>query len=160
MGAEYDAEVTVDRSGNAMADGGFSVTLRDLARLGQLWLQGGRLLERQIVPGDWVSDTRFADDACRRAFLASPEAARALCPPLDQACRPLGHYRNQWWVLDPGRGVLLAAGIYGQYLYVDVSAGVVLAKLSSLPTPLDLEVSADCLAAFAAVTQQLAGPSG
>lgn len=160
MGAEYDAEVTVDRSGNAMADGGFSVTLRDLARLGQLWLQGGRLLERQIVPGDWVSDTRFADDACRRAFLASPEAARALCPPLNQACRPLGHYRNQWWVLDPGRGVLLAAGIYGQYLYVDVSAGVVLAKLSSLPTPLDLEVSADCLAAFAAVTQQLAGPSG
>jgi CubicO group peptidase (beta-lactamase class C family) len=156
LGAEYDAEVTVDRSGNPMADGGFSVTLRDLARLGQLWLQGGRVLERQIVPGDWVSDTRYADDACRRAFLASPEAARALCPPLDQACRPLGHYRNQWWVLDPGRGTLLAAGIYGQYLYIDVAAGVVLAKMSSLPDPLDLEVSADSLAAFAAVSERLA----
>ncbi len=156
MGAEYDAEVTVDRSGNPMADGGFSVALRDLARLGQLWLQGGRVLERQVVPGDWVSDTRFADDACRRAFLASPEAARALCPPLNQACRPLGHYRNQWWVLDPGRGTLLAAGIYGQYLYIDVAAGVVLAKVSSLPDPLDLEVSADSLAAFAAVTERLA----
>ena len=89
--------------------------------------------------------------------MASPEAARALCPPLEQACQPLGHYRNQWWVLDPGRGTLLAAGIYGQYLYVDVSAGVVLAKLSSLPDPLDLEVSADTLAAFAAVTERLAG---
>ena len=156
MGAEYDAEVTVDRSGNPVADGGFSVTLRDLARLGQLWLQGGSLLGRQVVPADWVSDTRFADDACRRAFLASPEAAHALCPPLDQACLPLGHYRNQWWVLDPRRGTLLAAGIYGQYLYVDVAAGVVLAKLSSLPDPLDLEVSADSLAAFAAVTERLA----
>jgi CubicO group peptidase (beta-lactamase class C family) len=156
IGAEYDAEVTVDRSGNAMADGGFCVTLRDLARLGQLWLQGGYALGRQIVPGDWVSDTRFADDVCRRTFLASPAAARSLCPPMDQACRPLGHYRNQWWVLDPGRGTLLAAGIYGQYLYVDVSAGVVLAKMSSLPDPLDLGVSADCLAAFAAITERLA----
>jgi CubicO group peptidase (beta-lactamase class C family) len=156
MGAEYDAEVTVDRAGNPMADGGFSVTLRDLARLGQLWLQGGCVLGRQIVPYDWVGDTRFADDVCRRIFLASPEAARALCPPLDPACEPLGHYRNQWWVLDPSRGTLLAAGIYGQYLYIDISAGVVLAKLSSLPDPLDLEVSADSLAAFAAVTERLA----
>ena len=115
------------------------------------------MLGRQVVPYDWVSDTRFADDACRRTFLASPGAPRALCPPLHQACEPLGHYRNQWWVLDPGRGTLLAAGIYGQYLYIDVSAEVVLAKMSSLPDPLDLEVSADSLAAFAAVTERLAG---
>ena len=59
-------------------------------------------------------------------------------------------------MLDPGRGALLAAGIHGQYLYIDVSAQVVLAKLSSLPDPLDLEVSAASLAAFAAVTQRLA----
>jgi CubicO group peptidase (beta-lactamase class C family) len=157
MGAEHDAEITVDRHGNPMADGGFSVTLRDLARLGQLWLQGGCVLGRQIVPYAWVGDTRFADDACRRTFLASPEAARALCPPVHRACQPLGHYRNQWWVLDPGRGTLLAAGIYGQYLYIDVSAQVVLAKMSSLPDPLDLEVSADSLAAFAAVTERLTG---
>jgi len=85
----------------------------------------------------------------------SPQAADALCPPAEQACRPLGHYRDQWWVLDPDRGVLLAAGIYGQYLYVDMSAGVVLAKLSSLPEPLDVEVSADTLTAFAAVVAAL-----
>ena len=60
-------------------------------------------------------------------------------------------------MLDPGRGALLAAGIYGQYLYIDVSAQVVLAKMSSLPDPLDLEVSAASLAAFAAVTERLAG---
>ena len=36
MGAEFDAEITVDARGNAMADGGMSCTLRDLARFGQL----------------------------------------------------------------------------------------------------------------------------
>ena len=34
MGAEFDAEVTVDGHGNAMADGGVCATLRDLARFG------------------------------------------------------------------------------------------------------------------------------
>ena len=42
MGAEDDAEVTVDGHGNAMADGGVSCTLRDLARFGLLLLRGGR----------------------------------------------------------------------------------------------------------------------
>ena len=31
MGAEFDAEITVDAHGNAMADGGVCATLRDLA---------------------------------------------------------------------------------------------------------------------------------
>ena len=104
----------------------------------------------------WVSDTRFADAECRRTFLASPEAASP-CAPRSAGLPPAGHYRNQWWVLDPG-GVLLAAGIYGQYLYVDVAADVVLAKLSSLPSPLDIDVSADTLSAFAAVAARLRAP--
>ena len=41
IGAEHDAEITVDRHGNALSDGGISVTLRDLARFGQLYLLGG-----------------------------------------------------------------------------------------------------------------------
>src|SRR5579862_6315750 len=34
MGAEFDAEVTLDAHGNPMADGGISATLRDLGRFG------------------------------------------------------------------------------------------------------------------------------
>ena len=49
---------------------------------------------------------------------------------------------------------MMASGIFGQYVYVDITANVVIAKLSSLPDPLDLEVSADSLAAFAAVTER------
>jgi CubicO group peptidase (beta-lactamase class C family) len=156
VGAEDDAEVTVDRCGNAMTDGGISVTLRDLARFGQLYLQGGCALGRQVVPSSWVADTRYADEACRRTFLASEEAAESMCAPAQQACYPKGHYRNQWWVLDPKWGVMMGSGIFGQYVYVDATANVVLAKLSSLPDPLDLHVAADTLSAFAAVSGRLA----
>jgi CubicO group peptidase (beta-lactamase class C family) len=155
LGAEDDAEVTVDRHGNPMTDGGISVTLRDLARFGQLYLQGGSTLGSQVVPAWWVADTRYADEDCRTAFLASEEAAESMCAPAQQACYPKGHYRNQWWVLDPQRGVMMGSGIFGQYVYVDTTANVVLAKLSSLPDPLDLHVAADTLSAFAAVSFRL-----
>jgi CubicO group peptidase (beta-lactamase class C family) len=157
IGAEYDAEITVDRHGNAMSDGGFSVTLRDLARFGSLYLWGGCLNGRQVLPAAWVADTRFADPACREVFLASLEPAHAELSPAHQACASRGHYRNQWWVLDPGAGVMMGSGIYGQYVYVDAARDVVLAKLSSLPRPLDPTVSADALSAFASLAAHLEG---
>ena len=73
--------------------------------------------------------------------------------PAQQACAPLGHYRNQWWVLDPGAGVMMGSGIYGQYVYVDAARDVVLAKLSSLPRPLDPTIAADTLSAFASLAR-------
>ncbi len=57
MGAEFDAEITVDRLGNPMADGGVSATLRDLARFGLLFLRRGRAGGRQVVPV--VVDRRY-----------------------------------------------------------------------------------------------------
>ena len=57
MGAEFDAEITVDRQGNPMADGGVSATLRDLARFGLLFLRRGRAGRRQVVPV--VVDRRY-----------------------------------------------------------------------------------------------------
>jgi CubicO group peptidase (beta-lactamase class C family) len=155
VGAEYDAEITVDRHGNAMSDGGISVTLRDLARFGQLCLLGGSLHGQQILPATWLDDTRFADESCRSTFLASQEAAGAASSPAQQACAPLGHYRNQWWVLDPGAGIMMGSGIYGQYIYLDAARDVVLAKLSSLPRPLDPTIAADTLRAFACLATHL-----
>ena len=111
-----------------MSDGGISVTLRDLARFGQLYLREGSRDGRQVLPAAWVADTRLADEACRRIFLAAQEDAHAAGSPAQQACAPLGHYRNQWWVLDPASGVMMGSGIYGQYVYVDAARDVVLAS--------------------------------
>ena len=50
MGAEFDAEITVDSHGNPMADGGICVTLRDAARFGQLYLRRGQREGKKVVP--------------------------------------------------------------------------------------------------------------
>ena len=145
LGAEQDAHITVDRSGNPMTDGGMSVTLRDLGRFGIMYLRRGQWNAREIVPAAWVDDTLRADDACRDAFARSESVQRY----------PQGHYRNQWWVPDGAAGILLAAGIYGQYIYLDARADVAIVKLSTLPFALDIGVSADHLRAFAAVVAAL-----
>jgi CubicO group peptidase (beta-lactamase class C family) len=141
MGAEADAEVTVDPRGFPVADGGICVTLRDLARFGQLILEDGR----SVVPAAWIADTLRGGEDSKEAF-AADEHAEDL---------PGGHYRNQWWV-PAGGGVLLGWGIHGQFLYVDRDAGVVAVKLSTWPTPLDEDQRAATLATFQAIVQDLA----
>jgi CubicO group peptidase (beta-lactamase class C family) len=148
IGAEQDAEITVDRHGCALADGGMSAALRDLGRFGQMILEGGRVDGEQIVPVEWIEDTRRGgDDASRSAFGRSDEGAK----------RPRWSYRNKWWVLDPDRGTIAALGIHGQTIYVDPEAELVGVKLSTWPVadedPLwDLELDA-----FAAIGRELSG---
>ena len=145
LGAEQDARITVDRHGNPMTDGGMCGTLRDLGRFGLMYLRRGQWNAAQIAPAAWVDDTLLADDECRAAFARSDSAQRY----------PRGHYRNQWWVPDGAAGILLAAGIYGQYLYLDAGADIAIVKLSTLPFALDLDVSGDHVRAFAAVAAAL-----
>jgi CubicO group peptidase (beta-lactamase class C family) len=145
IGAEHDAEITIHR-GITLPDGGMCVTLRDLARFGLLNLREGRVGERQVVPREWVLDSRHGDDASRQAFENSDRADE----------RPGWLYRNQWWVIDPERGISTALGIHGQFAYINPPAGVVCVKLSTWPEALDLEKSGICLAAFAAIAEWLA----
>src|SRR5690606_5744822 len=63
MGARGAAYVTVDRVGMARAAGGVCMTTRDLARLGQLVLDGGRNRDGvQVVPQGWIEDMRSNGD--------------------------------------------------------------------------------------------------
>ena len=156
LGAGYDAEITVDRHGYPMTDGGLSMTLRDLARFGQLYLQSGCWDGHQVVPAAWVNDTRYGDDDCRRAFAASEDARRlGFCDPADVECYTKAHYRNHWWVLDPQLGVLLASGIYGQTVYVNMFANAVVVLLCSQPEPFDNDDAGDVLQACAAMASAL-----
>jgi CubicO group peptidase (beta-lactamase class C family) len=124
MGAEFDAEITVDAHGNPMADGGICVTLRDLARFGQLYLQRGVADGRVVVPAAWIDDTiRGAPDGAQ-AFTAGGQAGHP----------PGAHYRNCWWVWEPAVPFYQASGINGQAVYVHVPSQTVVAKLSTWPT--------------------------
>ena len=64
---------------------------------------------------------------------------------------PGGMYRNQMWFPSARRDVLLALGIHGQMIYVNRSAGVVAAKVSSWATPQDPAKLLGTIAAFDAV---------
>ncbi|MDP9301200.1 MAG: beta-lactamase family protein [Actinomycetota bacterium] len=124
MGAEDDAEVTVDGHGNAMADGGICCTLRDLARFGLLILRGGRRSNEQVIPRAWIKDTLTADPEVSAAFAAAPDAAEF----------PVGsYYRNQFWVIDPRGPIFMASGINGQTVLIHGPADVVVAKFSTWP---------------------------
>ena len=145
LGAERDAEISLDGHGHPVADGGISVTLRDLGRFGQAYLQDGFVNGVQVVPADWVRDCRHGDDEAVAAFAASDSAERY----------PHGLYRDQWWVVDRRRGVLLASGIHGQAVYVDPPSQTVVAKLSTWPEALDLRRATDTVRAFAAIAARL-----
>jgi CubicO group peptidase (beta-lactamase class C family) len=120
MGAEFDAEITVDRHGNALADGGMCATLRDVARFGQLFLPG----TGSVVPQAWVEDT----------VRGAPDGAYAFVASGDQSGYPAGaHYRNYWWVREPAVPFFHASGINGQHVFVDGPSQTVIVKLSSWP---------------------------
>jgi len=144
MGAETDASVTVSADRFAVADGGISVSLRDLARFGRLVLDDGVAQGRQIVPAQWLADTLAGDDDARAAFAQDEHSAEL----------PGGHYRNQWWV-PPGRQVLLGLGIHGQFLFVDRGTDTVIALLSTWPTPLDAGRHRTAIDAFVATAHAL-----
>ncbi|HEX5190953.1 MAG TPA: serine hydrolase [Streptosporangiaceae bacterium] len=147
MGAEYDAEITLDRRGNAMADGGVSATLRDLARFGLLYLNRGLAGDRQVVPGWWVDDT----------VRGAPDGPRAFAEGDDRAGYPEGgHYRNCWWVREPALPFYHGSGINGQGVFVHGPSQTVVAKLSTWPVAWSDELYGQTIACVRAITGALA----
>jgi CubicO group peptidase (beta-lactamase class C family) len=156
MGAEHDAEITVDSRGNPLADGGLSATLRDAGRIGQLALQRGRAGQgggagdgvggRQVVPAEWLDDTIAGALDGPEAFAQGDGA---------NGYPPGAHYRNCWWVTDPELPMFNAAGINGQHIIVHVPSQTVVVKLSSWPDPLNSRLRRATVAAVTAIAEAL-----
>ncbi len=126
MGAQASAYITVDRLNAPRCAGGICTTILDLARVGQLLVDGGRRSGAAIIPAEWIDDVFTCGDqqAWRDGDLASYFGDRQI------------HYRDQWYVLRD-RGIAFGFGVYGQNLFVDPTNEIVIAKVSSQPAPLD-----------------------
>ncbi len=85
--------------------------------------QDGMAPGGRVVPAAWVRDTIHGGDRGQWARGDFPELL------------PGGAYRNQWY--RSARNWFCAIGIHGQWLWVDPTSRVVLAKTSSLPEPSD-----------------------
>lgn len=148
MGAEFDAEITCDRVGSAVHDGGISAATRDVARFGQLLLDDGRAGGAPVVPEGWLQQARSLTPDIRSAFSSSDS----------EPFLTGGWYHNQFWfVPGPSGDVQLCLGIHGQMVLVDRATRTVAVKLSSWPTAQDPAHLLDTIRAFTAAGRHLAG---
>jgi len=99
-----------DVQGRVDGYGGLSLTSRDLLRLGQLVLQGGRWEKQQLVPDGWIN---HATQGVVDAYIWMEGIPR---------------YGLMWWVAEEaGHTVWYATGYGGQYLAVVPDAELVVA---------------------------------
>ena len=112
LGFERAPIYMTDGENVAFALGGLNLTTRDYAKFGQMFLQGGEFGGKQVIPSEWVkaSTTHSAPNINDRGT----------------------GYGYQWWVPmpqeGPNKGDFTAVGIYGQYVYVNLARGIVIAK--------------------------------
>ncbi|MEO1493998.1 MAG: serine hydrolase [Pseudomonadota bacterium] len=143
IGAECPGYITVDRLGAPRAAGGVCVTVRDLARLGQMMVEGGG----GVVPEAWLDDIAAVGDMA--AWEAGSMADHFPGQPV--------HYRSKWYCLRDQGPLVMATGIHGQNLLVDRSRELVLARVSSHPLPVYTPGKTMVLALFAAIRERICG---
>lgn len=127
LGAEHEASLMLDLQGTEVSFAGLSACARDLARVGQLLLQGGRWQGRQLLPASVVADLLQGGDPAAFAAGGFPQINPA---------REGWSYRSQWWVRPAPQRLLCATGAFGQRLMVAPEDELVLVLFSSHPSPL------------------------
>ena len=133
MGAQQDADLMLDKRQTPMYSGGMAATLRDTAKFGLLWLNGGAGNGKQIIPAAFVQDTRHGSKDMQDAFINS--AAPNNKHFFGLMASPGKMYKNQTWNLDENRGTVLMYGAGGQIIYTDPPAGLMCTVLSHWPGP-------------------------
>ncbi|MFI1386138.1 serine hydrolase domain-containing protein [Embleya sp. NPDC020886] len=145
IGAEHDAYywLTRGRPRTVIGGGSLNATTRDLARVGLLVAGGGELRGERIVPAAWV-------ERGRGRGLAHLEVGT-----LGDSGYPHYGYANQWWTLGGARRAYTAVGVFGQYLYIDPEAEVVIVKTGAWPTADDPIRDAESVATMRAIADHL-----
>ena len=144
MGAEEDAYYHVDRLGIESGGGGLSTTTRDLARFGELMRNRGTVNGRRIFPENVADAITCGGDPAKFA-------------PAGYATLPGWSYRNQWWISHNAHGAYMARGVYGQAIYIDPKAEMVIARYASHPAAGNVANDPVSLPAYMAVAKALMG---
>lgn len=115
---EGDAIFITDSMGEPMVLGGLNLITRDYLRLGKLYRDNGRLDGEQIIPEQWIETS------------ITPDEPHLMPGPRDSAKTHFG-YGYQWWIPEHSDEEFMAIGIYGQYIYINRKADVVIVKNSA-----------------------------
>ena len=142
IGAEEDALFAVDSVGTPTAGGGLAATLRDFARVGEMFRLDGKFNGRQIVPKAVIDDIRKGGD--------KEHFAKA-----GYATLPGWSYRNMVWVSHNEHGAYSFRGIHGQALWIDPKAEMVIARFASNPVAANPANDPISLPAYMALAKHL-----
>lgn len=113
VGSGNELYYLTDGFGVGFALGGLNMSTRDYARFGQLFLNGGKWNGEQIVPADWV---------IKSTMISAPPAAEK---------EDTMQYGYQWWIPPDADGEYFAVGVYGQYIYINPKANVIVVKTAA-----------------------------
>jgi CubicO group peptidase (beta-lactamase class C family) len=142
LGVEQDAYFTADSTGVEFAGGGLNLTLRDMARFGEMMRLRGRFNGQQIVPAAVIDDICHGGNRDHFAL-----AGYALLPGWS--------YRTMWWVTHDDHGAYTARGIHGQAIYIDPVAEMVIARFASHPLGANANLDPTSLPAYHALAEHL-----
>jgi len=120
IGAEEDAMFALDSVGTPSAGGGLAATLRDFARVGEMFRLDGQYNGQQIVPKEVIDEIRKGGD-------------KALFAKAGYVTLPGWSYHDMWWISHNEHGAYTMRGIHGQALWIDPKAQMVIARLASNP---------------------------
>ncbi|KLA30768.1 serine hydrolase domain-containing protein [Bacillus cereus] len=118
IGMEENAYYITDETKVEQASAGLNATARDMARFGQLLLNNGEYNGKQILPSTITEDIKNVQEG---ELAVGPGASIS--------------YHNQWWIPHNEQGAFEVLGSYGQTLYIDPKANMVIVHFSSNATP-------------------------
>ncbi|WP_435624069.1 serine hydrolase domain-containing protein [Flagellimonas sp.] len=142
LGTHVDGYFQVDAAGIAFAGGGFSANLRDMGMFGEMIRNKGRFNAAQILPEALIEDIMKGgnQEAFRKSIYGNLEN---------------WSYRNMWWITHNENGAFAARGVYGQTIYIDPKAEMVLVRFASHPEAKNSKIDPTSLPAYHAVAQYL-----
>ncbi len=142
IGANHDGYYQIDSYGIPFAGGGFNANLEDLAKFGEMVRCKGKFNGKRIMP-----ESVFYD------IIENADNAR-----FDQEHYPMlkgWGYRNMWWVTNNEDKAFCARGVYGQTIYVDPAAEMVIVRQASAPVAANSFSDPWSLPAYQAVADYL-----
>lgn len=132
LGAEDHAYFTyLDKNDIETTWAGIYASMRDLGKVGQLYLQAGQWNGKQLVSESWVN----------QSFTAHRETTK---PVINDSLRWFYDtygwgYNNFWWIPDDSNGdEIFAWGLGGQTIYIDRQSNTVIVSFRA--NPLDLSI--------------------
>ena len=131
LGMEYPASWSLDSldTGFEKMESGLNARAIDFARFGLLYLHNGAWNGEQIISEAWVKKSTSPDPTDQREWPYWPEYKENG-----------GYYKYHWWgaVRPDGHHDFIAAGNFGQYIYVCPQKNLVIVRFGEDDEPVEL----------------------